>query len=177
MSKLMARDYPPALLNNALAEVDFNDRPSKLVPREPPQERPLPFVLPYSDRVPRLELKKVLTSGPPHISPTLAFTRGKTVANHLVRARLRGTTKPPQSADTITIRQQPTFQAASTPCGTPLCGCCPSMSRRLTIFSTDETTWIKTPRGTNCNSVRLIYLIGCRKCPPSRATWGRQRAL
>lgn len=166
ISKLRARGYPAALLNNALSDLRFNDRADKLTPREPQQERPLPFILPYSDRVPRLSLKQVLNSGPPHIRPTMAFTKGKTTANHLVRARLSKTRRPPQSKTKITIRQLPTFSAASTPCRTPLCGCCPSMSKKLVVYSTDNAAWFQTPRGTNCTSFRLIYLIECKKCPP-----------
>ena len=53
--------------------------------------RVLPFICEYS---PKSSLRKALYAGPNRFKPTLAFTKGRTLANSLVRARLRGVPRP-----------------------------------------------------------------------------------
>ena len=42
--------------------------------------RALPFVTQYSDRIPKKAQRQALDTGPVHIRPIIAFTRGKTIA-------------------------------------------------------------------------------------------------
>lgn len=93
----------------------------------------------------------------------MCFTRGKTVANSLVRARLPGVVAPPKSNAQIYLRSLPSFKAHSVPCGTPGCLCCKAMSKRAVIHSWGGKAF-HTPSGTSCDSSGVIYLLTCEKC-------------
>lgn len=164
-TQLLKRGYPWRLLKRARASLPFSSREAALGERTGGNRgRILPFVCQYSDRVPRAALRKPLDVGPPRIKPTLAFTRGRTLANSLVRARLRGVPRPKPDTAAIRISHCPVFGMYSAPCRTAGCGCCAQMSRRQTVYSQDSRTWFKCPQGTSCNSSHCVYLLQCRRC-------------
>ena len=164
LGKLRARGYPSKLLREALARLPFAHRHAVLKDKDIGTDRPLPFVCQYAERIPKSTLRNTLDQGPPELRPTLAFTRGTTLANSLVRARIRGTPRPPASQDDIKITQQPTFGSYSAPCSTPMCLCCAIMSKRTTIFATDQKTWAKCPVATNCGTSNCVYALQCKMC-------------
>ena len=195
--RLQARGYPLKLITSSRAAVPYCARDDSLnardlvytLPNPSPGPSPgpgpghgpgpdaglgrpkdpgcLPFITKYSDRVTRRSIREALDKGPPGIKPTIAFTRGKTLANSLVRARLRGVRKPQASTFASPIRNAPIFKTTSKPCGSKLCGTCRLISGRGTVYNSTQTKWFKVPAGTSCNTSHCIYMLFCNICSPS----------
>ena len=152
--QLLHRGYPWRLIQSARAFLPFARREAALRDRElEAPGRVLPFVCGYSHRI--------LDTGPNRFKPTLAFTKGRTLAKSLVRARLRGVPRPPTSS---TIQHTPIFGTVSAPCETALCVCCRAMSKRPTAFSSDNRAWFKCSTGTTCDTSNCVYLLQCSGC-------------
>lgn len=164
LTKFRSRGYPTNLLTRIRREVSFNTRGEKLQPAQEPPTRVVPFVHTHSDVIPRKELKTALAPPPTLDPPLLCSKKSKSIGNKLVRARLPNPT-PTKSSTPISIGMRPSFIKFSAPCGTPMCLCCQIMSKREVIYSSTSRTPHKTARDTSCNSVGVIYLIECRRCP------------
>ena len=163
LDKFRLRGYPPRVLTFASSQVTFRDRNTILQSRESDSEgRRPPFISVHSDLIPKQALSEALE--PPHsiLQPLLCFKRDKNVADKVVRARLRMSSKPTKSSAPIILPMAPSFEQYNTPCGTPACGCCTMMSRKAGVFH--NSTFYKAPRNTHCNCRGLIYLLQCTLC-------------
>ncbi|SMN00648.1 hypothetical protein SPONL_1419 [uncultured Candidatus Thioglobus sp.] len=96
----------------------------------------------------------------------------KTIANHLVRASLRGSIKPKKSTAPMRLVHKPSFRGCSIPCGRSLCRCCEVMTKFLqVVYSTDGRPF-HLPANTSCDTAGVIYLIFCTKCETcNTCTW------
>lgn len=172
-NKFTARGYPMHLVSKTLQEVPFSSRAEKLEEKQPSTETLTPFITPHSDQVPRAELTKALQPPEGDNPPTLCFTKGRDVASSLVRARLRGNTRPTRvGQEVVMAKHTPIFASYSVPCGTTLCGSCKMMSKRAVVFGRDGKPH-KTPQGTNCDSRGLVYLLECTACEAPKGYVGQ----
>lgn len=129
------RGYPPDLIKSAMEQVHFIKR-SELLSDQPKEKvkQPVPFVATYSQQMMTSDLTSALKPPDNIEKPRICYKKNKSVANYLVRAKLRDSNKLPVSNSSITLRHLPTFTSSSTPCGQKLCKCCHQMSKKAAIF-------------------------------------------
>lgn len=161
--KFRNRHYPANLLREVLNEMPFSKREQTLREKEKKTNGRPPFIVTYSDQIPRSALTKALAPPPELDTPIISYKRDKTVGDTIVRARLPNRNKPNPSADEVKIRFTPTFTQHSTPCGQAMCSCCKTMSKKEVVYSTDGTPF-RTPQGTNCMTPGVVYMIECPTC-------------
>ncbi len=164
ISMFKRRNYPDTILKAASNMLSYDDRTEKLKPSTPPtQKQPPPFIVRYSDQIPTSSIKTAIKTPDGETVPRICYRRNKNIADKLVRARVKGSKKPPVSTNNVTIKYQPSFKSHSAPCSTPLCRCCKLMSKKEVIYSTEGKP-SKTQENTNCQSKGVIYLIECTLC-------------
>ena len=163
LHRFQARGYPAWLLTKVSAEVNFDSRQRQLSsPANCDERRPLPFIVQYNQTVSSSHLRAALSPPPSLPRPILCYKGNKNVRSILVRARVPGSTCPPKATTAINLPVIPTFRGSSAPCGTPCCRCCPLMSKRESIYISNNTT-ATLPRA-NCSSSVLVYLMECKLC-------------
>jgi hypothetical protein len=175
---LLARNYPHKFITNALTKVPYSRRQEVLTPKPATliyTDQPPPFIIPYSPIIPHTNLKQALDPPSPNTPlPRITYTKNKSIANYVVRARLKNTPTPPRSDTKIIISHRPIFRSSSTPCSTPMCHCCAHMSKRQLIHDTAHKAY-KLPAPTNCNSTTLIYALECTACTSKNIYIGQTR--
>jgi len=162
------RGYPHKLILDTMDSVPFTKRQELINDREMETNPYDTFlVLPYTPDMNVRQLHAIIRpteeeGGVP--KPCLSLKRTKNLANRIVRAKLKETTDPPQSTETIRIYMAPHLDGRSAMCGTPGCKCCKAMSKKVSIHSAWNHRTYRTAKHSNCNSCNVIYLLECKKC-------------
>ena len=83
--------------------------------------------------------------------PVIGFKRGKSLKDHLVRAKLP--------------KLEPKASEGCVKCGKKRCGVCKHLKQTDKFTSRDGTTYsIRAPSSLNCDSDHVVYLAQCKKC-------------
>lgn len=165
LTHFLARNFPYKLIQNTLIEVPYSRRQQLLTTQDKEKnDQPPPFITTYTKQITSKDLHTALDPTDENIqTPRITYRRGKTIANHIVRAKLPNTTDPPILSDEIRIHYRPTFTTSSAPCNISLCKCCAHMSKKHAIYDHQHRRH-KLPINTDCNSTNVIYLLECTLC-------------
>lgn len=162
------RGYREGLLRKAANQVTYPHRSYHLQDRDEKEKPPPLFITHHHQGTNTVELHSAITPSDTSIlKPMLVFRKGKSIANHIVRAKLLGSADPPTSEQPIRLFHKPAMKKISAPCGVPLCGCCSSMSKKEQVYDKAGRPH-EIAVGTDCSTSRAIYLLECTKCPRAR---------
>lgn len=170
------RGYSEALLNKVSAQVKFSDRHKHLEEKTTNMRPPPLLITRYHPSINRGDLHSALSPPPSLARPIVCYTRNKSVASHLVRARLPRTKTPAPSQTAVKLTHRPTMKTISAPCGKTLCGCCRVMSRKERVYGKDGKSY-STATNTTCDTESVIYLLECSSCPQGRYVGQTKRSI
>lgn len=156
----------PNLSNKPRLKVPFSNRADTIITKD--KQPPKQETLNYTPYIQTTDIRKILKPTPIEAGkiqkPRLAFKIKKSLANILVKAKLKDLEQVPISETPITIEATPSLKGHSAGCDTPNCKCCGVMSKKLRIISSHNGRNFPTPPHTNCSTSNVIYLIECSKC-------------
>ncbi len=166
---LRDRNYPPYLIRDVQRQVGYHTRPNIITQKEREQ---CPYdtflVTEYTPDLDVKKLKSIIRPNPTeegHVPrPCLSLKKTKTLGNTLVRAKVKGQPKLPETTQEIVITTTPNLEGQSACCGIAGCKCCPTMSKKQRVSSSHNYKSFPTPKQTNCASRNVVYLIECMKC-------------
>ena len=163
------RGYPKDTLDKISKQVPFNSR-DKLLTGEKKHKQAYDTFLSIK-HTPDLDTKAIRQILKPNAQeekkvpiPCLSMKKTNNLATKLVRAKLKQYPDPPKSESPITIEFTKLPEGNSMPCCNPGCKCCPTMSKKCRVTSSQNYKTYPTQRSTSCSSNNVIYLLECKKC-------------
>lgn len=172
---LQQRGYPINVLEDISNSIPFKDRDLHLQDKPKETEQPPAFVCNYNPQINTKELKEALQPPIDELQPRICYKRNKNLSNHIVRARLAQTDKPPRGEKKVALKNTLTWRLNSAPCGKKNCVCCGFMSGKDTIFESNNIRAHRGAEGTNCDTSNVIYIIECNKCKRQNQYVGQTR--
>ena len=160
---LLNRDYRPGIVDAAINKAKAIPRSEALkrVVRPKTSERPV-FVVKYDPRLPSVtqivqkHWRSMVTN--PQMAevfpapPLIAYTRPKTLKDHLIRAKVPSSKRPK--------RMIPGMHK----CGKFSCRICPYVSTGKIIKAKYTNAVVQLSKSFDCQTTNVVYIVTCKKC-------------